>query len=296
MLAEGITTLSYSTTATLTADTVYKFKVQSRNAFGLSTSLSNEVSIRAASVPTAPQTLANNAGVTSSGTVGLTWSVPSSNGGSAVIDYQISYKSGNGAFSVLASGITTTSYTASSLTADVVYTFKVTARNLVGLGTDSSEVAIRAAAIPSVPAAPTTAVNTNVSVTISWVAPSNGGSAITTYTVAIRQSDGTTYTTESANCNVSSTSCTVPISVLQASPYNLAWGASVYATVLATNVVGSSVASTAGNGAVITTNPEPPSSLTNNAGITSASVIAMTWTAPTVVGGTAVIDYRVSWD
>jgi hypothetical protein len=51
-------------------------------------------------------------------------------------------------------------------------------------------------------------------VTISWVAPSNGGSAITAYTVAIRQSDGITYTTESANCNVSSTSCTVPISVL----------------------------------------------------------------------------------
>jgi hypothetical protein len=95
---------------------------------------------------------------------------------------------------------------------------------------------------------------------------------------------------------VSTTSCTVPISVLQASPYNLAWGASVHATVLATNVVGSSVASTAGNGAVITTNPNPPTSLANNAAITSASVIALTWTAPTVVGGTPVIDYRVSWD
>ena len=197
---------------------------------------------------------------------------------------------------MLATGITATSYTASSLTADVVYTFKVTARNLVGLGTDSSELSVRAAAIPSVPAAPTTSVNTNVSVTITWSAPSTGGSAITAYTVAIRQSDGTTFTTESANCNVSATTCTVPISVLQASPYNLAWGASIYATVLATNVVGSSSASTSGNGAVITTNPDPPSSLANNASITSASVIALTWTAPTVIGGTAVIDYRVSWD
>jgi hypothetical protein len=158
--------------------------------------------------------LANNQAVTASGTVGLTWSAPSSDGGSPVIDYQISYKTGAAAFSVLATGIPSTSYTASSLTADAIYTFKVTARTLVGLGEDSSELSVRAAAKPNVPAAPTTAVNTNVSVTISWVAPSNGGSAITAYIVAIRQSDGTTFTTESSNCNVSTTSCTVPISVL----------------------------------------------------------------------------------
>jgi len=66
--------------------------------------------------------------------------------------------------------------------------------------------------------------------------------------------------------------------------------------VLATNIVGSSIASLAGNGATILTNPEPPSLLTNNAAVTSASVIGMSWTAPTVVGGTPVIDYRVSWD
>ena len=115
---------------------------------------------------------------------------------------------------MLASGIPATSYTASSLTADVVYTFKVSARNLIGYGADSSEVSIRAAAKPNVPTAPSTAVNTNISVTISWVAPFNGGSAITAYSVAIRQSDGTTFTKESAFCNVSTTSCTVPISIL----------------------------------------------------------------------------------
>jgi len=41
-------------------------------------------------------------------------------------------------------------------------------------------------------------------------------------------------------------------------PYNLAWGASVHATVLATNIVGNSAISASGNGAVILTNPEPP--------------------------------------
>jgi len=61
-----------------------------------------------------------------------------------VIDYQISYKTGDAVYSVLALGITTTSssYTASSLKADTVYSFKVTARNNVGSGPDSDVVSI----------------------------------------------------------------------------------------------------------------------------------------------------------
>jgi len=201
---------------------------------------SNEIQIRAASIPTQPLSVVNDPVVTAAGVIGITWSPPSSNGGSPVIDYQVSYKTGTAQFSVLATGITTTSYTASSLAVNVIYTFKVTARNLVGLGADSSEVSIRAAAVPSAPAAPSTAVNSNVSVTISWTTPFNGGNPISAYTVAIRQNDGTTYTIESASCAVSATSCTVPISVLQAAPYNLPWGASVWAKVVAINVVGSS--------------------------------------------------------
>jgi hypothetical protein len=67
---------------------------------------------------------------------------------------------------------------------------------------------------PETPAAPTTTVVTNSDVTISWTAPAENGSPITEYNVAIRQSDGTTFTTESVNCNGASTICTVPISVL----------------------------------------------------------------------------------
>ena len=104
----------------------------------MSTTYSNEVTIITAFVPTAPQSLTNNIPVTASGIVGLTWSAPLSDGGSQVIDYRISSKIGAGTYSVLASGILATSYTAISLTADILYTFKVTARNLVGLGADSS--------------------------------------------------------------------------------------------------------------------------------------------------------------
>jgi hypothetical protein len=111
VLASNIGTLSYSTTATLIPNLAYKFKIESKNAFGFSTTYSNEVSIFAAPLPNEPLDLANNASVTASGIVGLTWSSPISNGGSPVIDYQISYKFGGGIYSVLATGIITTSYT-----------------------------------------------------------------------------------------------------------------------------------------------------------------------------------------
>ena len=111
---------------------------------------------------------------------------------------------------------------------------KVIATNAVGSSAESASsngAVLLSISVPSIPAAPMTSTNLNTSVTITWVAPSDGGTAITAYKVAIRQSDGSTFTTESAYCNVLTTSCTVPISVLQAAPYNLAWGASIYATV-----------------------------------------------------------------
>ena len=58
VLESGVTGLSYTTsgTATLTPNTVYKFKLESRNSYGFS-SLSSEISIRAAMVADAPQNL-----------------------------------------------------------------------------------------------------------------------------------------------------------------------------------------------------------------------------------------------
>jgi hypothetical protein len=87
LLDERITTTSYTTTVSLTPNTIYKFTVVSRNAFGESLTASNEVSILAASAPTAPLNLENDATVTASGIVGLMWTTPTSDGGSPVIDY-----------------------------------------------------------------------------------------------------------------------------------------------------------------------------------------------------------------
>ena len=117
-LASGVTGSTYNTVTALTPNSVYKFKVESRNAFGFSSIASNEVSIRAASIADAPTNLANNVIVTAKGVIGLTWSAGASNGGSPIVDYRVNFHTGSNAFVVLSTGITQTSFTATGLVAD----------------------------------------------------------------------------------------------------------------------------------------------------------------------------------
>ena len=95
---------------------------------------------------------------------------------------------------------------------------------------------------------------------------------------------------------VTAKSCTVPISVLRAAPFNLAWGTSVYAKVQASNAEGNSIQSLAGNGAVIITYPDAPLYPTINSALATATSIELKWNSGISNGGTAVIDYRVSSD
>ena len=81
---------------------------------------------------------------------------------------------------------------------------------------------------PSVPAAPTTAISGTTNVLITWVAPAQGNTLITGYSVAIRQSDGVNYTAYSG-CTGTAITCTIANSVLQSAPYSLADASSVYA-------------------------------------------------------------------
>jgi hypothetical protein len=107
-------------------------------------------------------------------------------------------------------------------------------------------------------------------VIVSWIVPSSNGSPISAYRVKLQQKDGSTLTEELANCNgsnaaiVAAASCSIPLSVLQASPYLLTLGDSVYATVSATNLYGESSSSAVGNGATIVTVPDAPINLADN--------------------------------
>jgi hypothetical protein len=109
-------------------------------------------------------------------------------------------------------------------------------------------------------------VNVN-NIVISWTAPlSTNGAAISAYQILIRQSDGTTFTQDTTNCNGALASirdaltCSIPMTALTSAPWSLATGASVFARIIAINVMGPSLTSESGNGAVlqISTVPSAP--------------------------------------
>lgn len=90
--------------------------------------------------------------------------------------------------------------------------------------------------------------------------------------------------------------CTVPLSVLQASPYFLVMDESVQVKVISTNFYGDSPISEAGNGALIWVVPDAPINLQNDADTTDAFNIRFTWTEGIENGGTEVLDFIVYYD
>ena len=127
--------------------------------------------------------------------------------------------------------------------------FRVAARNEVGLGAYSDPLSITAATVPSQPSAPTTTLDgAEENVTIAWNLPSsNGGVAITGYRISIETSTAGTYQEETTYCGgansstvTSNRSCSIPVTVLRASPFSLTTGASIKAKIIAVNAIGDS--------------------------------------------------------
>lgn len=76
-------------------------------------------------IPDPPTDLSNDASITSSSQIGLTWS-PSSDGGTAIIDYSVlQYNADTDLYEVVDGNVLTASTTISGVTAGVIYKFKV---------------------------------------------------------------------------------------------------------------------------------------------------------------------------
>ncbi|MDT0213272.1 DUF4082 domain-containing protein [Rothia sp. ARF10] len=236
----------------------------------------------APAVPNAPGAVSATAG---NGSAAVSWSAPA-DGGSPITSYTVTpYVGATPQTPTTVSGSPpATSTTVTGLTNGTAYTFRVSATNAIGTGPASAASAPVTPTAPTAPAAPTgvSATAGNASAQVSWTAPANGGSPITSYTV-------TPYAGPVAQAPVTvsgsppATSTTVT---------GLANGTAYTFRVSATNAVGTGPAS-AESAAVTptgTTVPAAPTAVTATAGDGSAVV---SWTAPSN-GGSPVTGYTVT--
>jgi hypothetical protein len=139
-------------------------------------------------------------------------------------------------------------------------------------------------------------------VLIDWVAPFNGGTAITGYRIYIRQTDGGVYTQDLVTCNgasgviIAATACQVPLTTLTTAPYSLSLGATVDVKLIAYNAYGDSAFSSVGTGANIVGLPDAPVSLQNDPSVTSALKIGLLWEDGASDNGKPIEDYMIEYD
>ncbi len=210
-----------------------------------------------ASAPASVSASAGNATAT------VSWADPYSNGGSAVTGYTATLNPGGLTCTTDAVG---RSCTVGNLTNGTTYSVSVTATNSLGAGIPSPEIQVVPATTPSAPSTPSATAGDGKA-TVTWVAPANGGSAITAYTV--------TSSPGGATCTTSELLCVFP--VLQ----NLF---SYTFSVVATNVMGASAPSPASNAvtpsATWITAPEFVSAVPGN------KVVVLTWSVGVLSSGT----------
>jgi uncharacterized protein (TIGR02145 family) len=211
-----------SSITALTAGTVYYVRAYATNSAG--TSYGNEISFTTgAAIPGAPTIGTATAG-NAQATVAFT--APVSNGGSVITGYTVTSNPGAVTATGSASPITIT-----GLTNGTTYTFTVTATNAIGTSVASSASnSVTPLTVPGIPTIGTASAG-NSQAMVTFTAPgSNGGSAITGYTVTSSPGGLTGIGTAS------------PITVS-----GLTNGTTYTFTVTATNAIGASVASSASN-------------------------------------------------
>ena len=228
--------------------------------------------LRLPTVPFAPGAPTGAAGVAYNTSARISWVAPTATNGSAIMLYTVT-SSPEGKTCEWSAG--PLSCVVGGLANGTPYTFTVTATNAVGPG--------RAAAPTSpvtplpVPDAPTgvAAVRGDMETTVTWTAPADNGTPITTYTVMSSPDARTcSWTTGPLSCTVTA--------LTNGTPYTF--------TVTATNGTGEgpgSIASTAVTPAGL---PDAPT-ITTVVGTDGAAVV--TWSAP-ADNGSPVIAYTVT--
>jgi uncharacterized repeat protein (TIGR02543 family) len=224
------------TVSGLTNGTPVTFAVQANNGAYTSDSSTATIAVTPATISVAPTAV--TATSTTPGKATVTFTAPTDNGGSAIIEYIVTSSPG---------GLTcvTTNPTngceISGLTNGVPYTFTVVAKN----GVDNSLPSLASTTITPVgkPSTPTNVVASpsNASATITFTAPNTGGSPITRYDVEAFDENGVAIS-PALTCTLN-----LPFPTPLACKFDgtLTNGLSYTFKVSATNVIGTSDTSTA---------------------------------------------------
>ena len=179
----------------LITNTTYTYRVSAINSAGIGNS-SNESTATTFSIPSAPSNL--SAIVISSSQINLSWTAPSSNGGTPINGYKILRENSCTGIFIAISTTTnsSTTYSDTGLDANTCYQYNVQAINAIGIGSTANNVTATTNPIPiqtHIPNSPVALGVTVVSPTslqLNWVMPTdNGGTPITGYLI---QRNGTT--------------------------------------------------------------------------------------------------------
>jgi len=138
-------------------------------------------------------------------TLTVSWSAPSFNGGLPVTSYILERRAGSDSWVTISTNATSP-FNSTGLVAGTSYTYRVAAVNAAGASPFSAASnAGTAANVPNTPAAPTIAAPTvSEQLSVSWSAPANNGSAITSYTLQ-RDANNNSWTTVYTGPNTSFT-------------------------------------------------------------------------------------------
>ena len=178
----------------LTNAVTYYMYVYAYNAAGYSLS-SSRVSAIPDVVPGAPPITLVGYG---SQYIDISWNTPTNNG-SAITKYTVGV-SGPTVINTYDVSANVTTYHATSLTNGTTYYLYVSAYNGAGYSAASSRVSAVPYTVPNAPTSVAVSGNSN-SFGVTWSTPSNGGSALTKYTIGVSGPVSITYVDVSANLN-----------------------------------------------------------------------------------------------
>ena len=263
------------TVSSLTNGKTYTCTVSAANGNGPGAASAPSAAVVPAAVPAAPAQPSTASG---NGQIVVTFSGAAGNGSTITAYTAACSSSDGGAFGSAGNGGTITPLTVSGLTNGKTYTCTVTATNGVGTGPASpASAAVIPAAAPSAPALPAIASG-NTQIVVTFAAPADNGSAITSYNAACTSSDG-----GAAGSNAGAGS---PITV-----GGLTNGKTYTCTVTATNGVGPGAPSAASAAAVPATGPDAPAQPTVASG---NGQLVVTFAAPASNGGSAITAYTAA--